>query len=422
MDAIVAHELAHFRQWRRALRFVFLLIMVAILLSAAAVDQRLQIWALLPVSVCVLLQRAWKRRLEFAADRFSAQLTGTPEAMAASLVKLDSLNGVPIRGSRLHELFLSHPWTERRLQRLGVGLETAQSSPSVPAYAIDSEEAFSNRPVAVLLQALAKYGPFLHLRIWAISLAAGGCAWVLHASAMTCGLVLIAAVTIGFVALSKLWSRRVAHADGEVRASLVKLHGFDWPESPLWGLSPGEGRTIFDSGYDWDMGLVQLSQEALCYAGDRASFALPRAAVGHIELRPGPPIQWRRGKVICIRIKSGTPECITLRRLSIGNNAGFPALPESFNSLQQWVEGGRAEPRPGCGLPSFDSVTWPKRRTASERVLPVRDFLRSVVAAVVPAWLTSSIILGLGHDSANGLTAGGGFRADFPVPGACSSS
>lgn len=381
VDAIAAHELAHFRQGRRWILILFLLGMGGILVWAASVEQRLQFWAMLPASIVGLLLSACKRRLEFAADRFSAQLTGDPQAMAGALVKLGAINQTPLCGSALREVFLTHPWTEKRVQRLGVSLADAESSPSTPAYTADAlaAEATPNRPMAVLLRTLVQFVPFLQARIWLVAILAGLCDWLLHPATMVSSLLFLAAVSGGFFGISAWWARRLKQAAVKVRASALDLHGSGWTEAPLCGMAPGIGHTIFDSGYAWDMGLVRISGGALCYAGDRASFALQRAAINGIDLLPGPPVRWKRSQAICIRLRSGTPASIALNVFPDSADARTQLL----EVLRRWHQDGEFEPRTPCDFASIESVSWPQGQIVRKRVLSVKYFSRLLFAAAV---------------------------------------
>jgi hypothetical protein len=290
------------------------------------------------------------------------------------------------------EIFMSHPWTEKRLHRLGVGLDIAEESPSTPTYAIDSISS-PDRPVAVLLQGLATFARFLLVRIWVAAFVAGACAWLLPAAAA--GLVFVAAVAIAFFSISSLWTRRLKQLAGKVRGSAVNLHGCDWPEAPLCGMSPGLGRTIFDSGYDWDMGLLRLSDDGLCYAGDRAAFALPRTAIDRIELRPGPPVRWKRGQVISVRLRSANPEFLTFKvSLNFADAVSSSRQQELFESMRRWHAGENAGSQPACGLPPIDAASWPKSSGTRRRIVSVRHFLRYLLLAVIPTVLAVWIVWG----------------------------
>jgi heat shock protein HtpX len=374
VDAIAAHELAHFRQRRRLILFVFVVLIGWILTWAAAVEQRFQFWAVLPAAACVLLFSAWKRSQEFVADRFSTSITGDPEAMAAALAKISAANRTPLRGSPLRELFMTHPWPEKRIRRLGASLDIGQRSPSLPAYA----EVPSQRPVLGFAQTLAQFLPFILTRIWLTSILAAACAQWIPAP-----VVFLVAVAVGYFAIAALWSRRLRQAEAKVRAALLELHGPAWTDATLCGMSPGVGQTIFDVGYEWDIGLVRASGNSLCYAGDRASFALARGEVDRIELLPGPPIRWKPGKVIGLRLRAGTPESVTLSSRT-----------NLFDSLRQWHASADAGMPLAGNLPSVTSVSWPKGLIVRQQVIGAGEFLRYLVAAAVPAWLMSCILWG----------------------------
>ncbi len=415
-DAIVAHELAHFVQRRRVMVFFTACALTAIVMSAAVVEQRLQAWAVLAVILCILVNSAWKRRLEFAADEFSARLTGDPESMGAALLKLSTANQTPFCGSALREMLLSHPWTEKRLRRLAVRRDVAESSCGDAGYDAGPAERAVNRPLPLLLHGLSQYMKFLQAASWVAAFAAGACAWLLPAWP---GVVFLAASAIGFFATSALWSRRLRSLVPDVRASLLSLHGAAWAEAPLFGMSPGVGHTVFDSAYDWDVGLARITSSALCYAGDRAAFSLPRAAIHRVELRDGPSIRWVRAKVVCIHLNSGTPESIALTP-----GPGRTDSERFFDALQKWLEGAGGGETADCALPALDSCKLAERTARRKKAVERSGFLSLCGAHGGSGlhWLLGDS--GLELDSGDDVTAGGRAGVDYSVPAAgrgCSS-
>lgn len=392
VDAVAAHELAHFVQNRRLMVYVYALAVMGILLTAAYSEQRLQVWAVVPTMLCALVLSAWKRRLEFAADRFSARLTGDPEAMASVLLRISAANQTPIHGGLFRELLLSHPWTVKRLARLGVGLETAESSPNGPAYAI--EFAQTNRPLALLLNGLATYFQFLLFRIWIASLAAGVCAWLLHASPIASAAVFLIATAVGFFTISTLWFRYIKQLADKVRMKLLELYGPGWAGAAHCGMSPGSGNTLFDAGYMWDVGLFKISNSALCYAGDRAAFSIPRAAIESIEVGLGPLVRWRRSKVLLIHLRGGAPESIALRIAPDGADAAsLRRLQELLDACVRWLGSG-AGGEEDCGLISYELANWPAGELVLKRLMNLATFGRYAAISVVPAGFVAWILWG----------------------------
>jgi Zn-dependent protease with chaperone function len=407
VNAILAHELAHFRQRRRVALFLYVSVILILLACGVLLNQSAQVWLVLPFFLTMLLLAAWKRRMEFASDAFSASLTGHPEAISAVLVRLAALNRSPVRGGVFQELFLSHPWTEKRVRRLGGSLEITEPSVSEPKYASDSSLAgilaantSSSRPVAQFTQELTKFVSFLMARIWISGLLAGVLAWILAASLPTGAGIFVAAVAIGFWIIATQSSQRFARTFRAVRAATQTIRGSNWPEALLCGLSPGKGRVLFHTGQDWDFGLVRISDDALCYSGDREAFALPRTAISRIEQRPGVPIRWKRTSVVCVYLRSMPREAFTLRVVpEQGESARARQQQALFDALRRWHEGaipqpGSSETTPGCGLPMLDSSLWPKESGKRAKLLSVANFVRYAFAAAVPPLAIASILWG----------------------------
>lgn len=397
VDAILAHELAHFRQKRRAVRFLLIAPIGGLLFGAVLLDHKQQIWAVLAAFLLVLLQFAWKRGLELASDKSGAEICGDPAALATALTKLTTMNDGSITGSPILEIFLTHPWTAKRVARLGYAPAAVESDPSASSY--DSASELEDRPVALFLDGIRKFAPLLLRWIWTIALLAGAAAWFSNAhipvsEAISSAIVFVVAVSGGLAFISSRWTRSLRNVAATLQASIANLRGIDWPEATLCGMAPGIGRTIFDTGYDWDIGLVRLSGDTLCYAGDRAAFALPRTEVKAVEMRPGPPIRFRPMHVVCLSLTHAAPGSFVLKVIPDVPGEGKRRL-AFFESLRQWHAGSTGpQPDPIGGLPALESVNWPQGPTALRRVVGVRDFLRLVFLAVVPVALFATVVWG----------------------------
>lgn len=400
VDAILGHELAHFVQYRRAVQSVFLFAMLGLMLTGAAIEQHQQMWLVAAAGACVLLMSATTRWMEYVADRFGVRSTGDPEALASALVKIGGINQTPVRGNGMRELFLSHPWTDKRLRRMNVQIDAAaEPSSGEPKYAIDPASGMGrfSRPLGVFVQRLVKYSPFLLARIWTVSLAAGILIGLLPASDLTALLVLGGAVAAGFVGIAALWARNMERVGTAVRELLLKIHGSTWDDAVFCGMAPGLGRTVFDSGYHWDVGLLKIDKSTLCYGGDRASFTVPRAAIRGIELRTGPLVRWTKSHVLCIHLAdsrpAGLPASIAFEaspgaRYRIRRRLGVALL----EKLQSWhVQDVQA---PEEALLPVQSATWPQGQAVLKRIVSGRVFWRYAAVAVAPVLIASRVIWG----------------------------
>src|SRR5207249_10138019 len=59
------------------------------------------------------------RRFEFQADAGAVQLTGDPEAKITALLKVSHLNLMPVRWGKGSGVWMTHPSTLHRLERIG---------------------------------------------------------------------------------------------------------------------------------------------------------------------------------------------------------------------------------------------------------------------------------------------------------------
>ncbi|MBN1441472.1 MAG: M48 family metalloprotease, partial [Planctomycetes bacterium] len=123
LDTILAHEIAHVRLGhlrRRRLLLAGCLAICAALLVASPID-----WLRVPGPLVWLLLAVWaaavasgamllSRRQERAADLLAAELTGDPEAVVSSLVKLSRMGRLPFRRGVLERWLGAHPSAESR--------------------------------------------------------------------------------------------------------------------------------------------------------------------------------------------------------------------------------------------------------------------------------------------------------------------
>jgi heat shock protein HtpX len=167
LEAVLAHEISHIKN-----RDMMVLTYASLLASVASFIVQIGMWsgfgagmrgvrgrgnnpvalvfavAALVWVVSFFLLRALSRYREYAADRGSVLLTGAPATMRAALIKvsgaaqriptrdLRSMQAAsaffivpPARGSRLGELFDTHPTLEHRLARLEALERTMNTAP-----------------------------------------------------------------------------------------------------------------------------------------------------------------------------------------------------------------------------------------------------------------------------------------------------
>lgn len=168
LDGVLAHEMTHIKNrdtltqavagtLAGAITFLGRILTFGALYGPVTYDNRrnanplglLFLIILAPLSAA-LIQLAISRTREFAADQGSAEITGNPLALVNALNKLESVGRqIPMNGNPafsplliinplslegLQTLFLTHPRTEDRIQRLQE-LAQQQSQPANPAMA-----------------------------------------------------------------------------------------------------------------------------------------------------------------------------------------------------------------------------------------------------------------------------------------------
>ncbi len=124
LDSIIAHELAHIKlkhiKRKRAICFSTVCAPVACLMFPALQGSFTAaiggIYIIAFTGYGILL---WcSRRMEFAADHHAVLMTGKPRELITALIKLHSSRGLPISWSNTIGLFLSHPPTQERINRI----------------------------------------------------------------------------------------------------------------------------------------------------------------------------------------------------------------------------------------------------------------------------------------------------------------
>ncbi len=127
IDYVIAHEVAHVK-YRHGLKQSLFAVMFFSALTLLLFRIPIAIGALRPLLDVVVIFAPLtafyflSRRFEYAADREAVNFTGDPETAVRALASLYQVSAVPIRCSRLIELFLTHPALTRRaraIARLG---------------------------------------------------------------------------------------------------------------------------------------------------------------------------------------------------------------------------------------------------------------------------------------------------------------
>ncbi len=114
LDFVIGHELAHVRR-KDAVQMLAIMsgLFVAVAIALMVMPRLPMPWKILSNFIAILLPLAifyaLSRRHEYIADRLSVEATDEPEAAIRALTGLYRRAEIPVRFSRLVELFSTHP-------------------------------------------------------------------------------------------------------------------------------------------------------------------------------------------------------------------------------------------------------------------------------------------------------------------------
>lgn len=327
VDAIVAHELAHLKGKHGGHPIlVFVVCMVLAIIAGTWLTMTGRMHSdqtpMVIVPIIILLPLIWNRfrsrRQERAADRDALQYTVYPEAHVTSLVRINKQGMIPLNWSRVDETWLTHPSTQRRVERIGrhAGIPAkrveelirevqrdepaAEHSPETDHYPLPEDllrpgrvfttqfkqsalvrnvvlffTLFGFTPAGLLALA-QRYEFAADVPVWLnVLLAAGLCWLILH----VCESFLAVA---GFAGMRRRLAAKLAD------------EGFDvaQPGGRFVSFSPADGPRLYEGFTNWDVGFLLLFRDRLVYLGDQVRFALRRDQVDRMALGPSAAAPW----------------------------------------------------------------------------------------------------------------------------------
>lgn len=389
VDAIMAHELGHLKHKHAKLRGVLsgffggALVLYPSLPSSPfrpLIDIAL-------VLACFCTFYFVSRRFEFTADAEGAKLVGDPEALISGLAKTHSLNLMPIQWSKWDEKLLTHPSTVRRAnaiaRRAGLPIERvpgillsalAGSQPSadtsdryaLPQAAQGAVKVFSTQfkrrlHWQIYLAFLGSVAIIPAVSVWAIR----ELAWPIEGWLICCAAFLPTAVVslilqnfLPFIGHASLANR----LHGKLKNEGVEPE--DWG-GVFVGLSPGPVPRLYEANYSWDVGLLFLAGDRLCFWGEQIRFALQQNQVSAVSLGPG--IRgWLKAPSIYITSRNATNGSDEVFSLRTANERSVLQMGRTSRELAARIEAWRLgrlgfEPVPHSLLelssPCFGAVT-----------------------------------------------------------------
>jgi len=390
-DAVLAHEVGHFRQGPGAfapiLGWAFLLVYLPCHLFIP--DDALWIESLLALLAFGLMLVGMRitRRREFGADQWSAYCTQDPLALISGLGRIAKLRGLPLDWSRLEGCILTHPSLRRRAVRLArscnlpeglaqAALEDPDSVSMVrgvpdehysPVVECPPEtiEFSSAKKTSHLIRTVLAFPALILLLTFALAAGAGllpedrGLLVFLLGSPLV---LWLATKAIGgshrrfFRRITMAFSRRLPE---EPRGEMVTL-------------IPGPDLEPTDGFYAWDIGRLATRGDRLVYLGEKASFSLPRAAIAAVEAfhkRLG----W--GRVYGVRIRTQEGAFVFREALRTTSRRGAERIAEKWLA---WVKQTATEPvsngdssseLPPAALPVVQARVVPEGRSLGRLLL-----------------------------------------------------
>ncbi len=390
VDAIVAHEIAHFSHSSRGQWTAIALAMVlfgtpvsGILLSLPG---GLLGAMLLPLIVLFAALRGARRR-EFAADLSAAALTADPRAMISSLARISRNNKIPLDMNSVAEWLSTHPSTRKRIQalaaaaRLGAADVQTLCSSDDPGdcYELPQQEDAGTifTPGWQTVNA-GVYG-------WTVLLGSSGAgfsvALLLNRWAGAGAVPLLGGIALGCLLTKGLAAAVMASNYARLRRRLEAKLGVS---GRLVGLAVDSEPRMYEGRRFSDAGLLRFAGGRLCYQSERTTIALNPADVVDVAMVAASPANWIRlvPRVRFRRPESGDVEVFILHPVN-----WFPTQRRLFNSIERWrAAETAAEATSIAGFHRTEGKPFPRIRIAA--LVPALGIPAGVtLAATIPAVL-----------------------------------
>ena len=339
VDAVIAHELAHFQHKHHAIRqFLLVGVSIGIYLLISWGDRFATSFplAILACIVGISIYLHQSRRHEHQADLGAAQLTGDPEAMISALVAITHLAEMPAHWNLFVEALGTHPSLKNRAQAIAsahnihpgrVEQLLRRSQLDKDAYAIASEEetdravfstSFKTRIGIQILMALVATATIVPAATVAV-------APLLPRSLQTSTLAICPLMTFILLLALDNWAPQWGMEKLKQRlGKKLQQQGIEETSQGYFvGFSPSFEPKLYEGHLFWDIGFLKLQRGQLSYAGDRTQFVVPLTAIEHLgSVRPR--LEWFRPELIQLQWKNSEREIFS----------GYFSIREERSSLQ----------------------------------------------------------------------------------------
>ena len=267
---------------------------------------------------------ALSRRFERQADAGAVAVTKDPEAMITALLKLNSLNLMPLSWGKGTGASLTHPSTLKRIQRIAesAALSDARLQQLIAEYSVeklshvelsrvaeqhkvgdhygaqDSESTVSHKVVTrsqnllfVLIAMMVLPPALIELAVERLHLAGR-----LYFDVLGVGVVLI---TVLYFLAMKMLPLHSLGRQKEARLKEIETGGINARvlDTCMVGFAPGAAPRIYLGKYNFDVGAMLLSKDRLVFLGEQLKFSLTRKQVLSIQMGPGAPSWWPQQRI-----------------------------------------------------------------------------------------------------------------------------
>ena len=282
------------------------------------------------------------RRFEYAADERGAELTGDAESQISGLLKLSRLNLMPIQWGKGTGTWLTHPSMVRRAERIAASsgmpadqlqaiLERHRMEVQGGPHAAPASDDHYAIPEATdpehLASAAKKHGSH-QFKLWTsllmhvvppalFALAVHGFDLQGNPAVLVyfIGAVLTPILSITYSAVLGVQGR---HAEKVRLADRFRRNGVSVGDTSIAvGFSPGAVVRFYGTNYyNWDIGLLDLSDTGLSYHGEQIQFSISPTQIDGICIGQGGPSWWRFPRIY-IRWKGtdGRPSVFSIANL-----------------------------------------------------------------------------------------------------------
>jgi Zn-dependent protease with chaperone function len=430
VDAVMAHELAHFQFGHHRTRaWVLILPAVAIplILNISLAWIPGMNWVSVPIGIIasLLIYMHYSRKHEHEADVQAGVLTQDPAAMITALVKLARLSFIPLQWGRSHELLSTHPSMNRRIEAIAKRHHISDEDVEQLIKSMDDPVERYILPEAIAQDKLVFSTTFKQKRLlrmgWIAILIPTAAACLICKIALqlpayagviyVTGILLTAALLLA-IANYNPWissSGLKPLLDQKLKRQGIETNGI------MVGLAPDSELRSYESFLIWDFGYLNLesdrtTEHRLTYIGEQTQFALhPHQITAH-QLKSKSPSWWIMPQLYFSwqdGDRTGTfyvmPYANTCRQQK-------QVIHTLNQQVQAWLQQSPTQPPPS----DLNPLSAPESITVSSQAIAFQTATNNLILTLkltLPMTLAVSLALGLPF----GLQAGSALSALFIV-------